>query len=190
MCWIYKITHLLWEPTLGIREFGFVTCVYAFCFSLLLPLSLFLLEPPWFLTPMAFGKNLKTSSSLNWSIGSWELVDSSSFLSHKNIFYDALKIVLGKKNKTKLTQKPNTEDKKTPMDNLPGSCWAQIFKHSVQLLKKSFVLKICTFVYCIRHWGLWNEVPLSWYVEFEVELWEAEVECQEERSLAPGYKPR
>ena len=102
MCWIYKITHLLWEPTLGIREFGFVTCVYAFCFSLLLPLSLFLLEPPWFLTPMAFGKNLKTSSSLNWSIGSWELVDSSSFLSHKNIFYDALKIVLGKKKKTKL----------------------------------------------------------------------------------------
>lgn len=76
------------------------------------------------------------------------MVDSSSFLSHKYIFYDALKIVLGKKKKTRLTQKPNTE-KKTPVDNLPGNCWAQIFKHSGQLLKKSFVLEICTFVYCM-----------------------------------------
>ena len=76
-------------------------------------------------------------------------------------------MVLGKKKKIRLTQKPNAEDEKIPMDNLPGNCWAQIFKHSVQLWKKSFVLEICTFIYCLWHWRLQNEVPLSWYASLD-----------------------
>ena len=69
------------------------------------------------------------------------MVDSSPFLNHKYIFYDAFKMVLGEKKKIRLTQKRNAEDEKTPMDNLPGNCWAQIFKHSVQLWKNLLFLK-------------------------------------------------
>lgn len=176
---------------ISMREFGLgLLCVRVFAFfSLLLPLSLsFSSWTSLISNPNGFWKTLlKASSSFNWvyrklGIG-WLFILSESQV----YFLWRLKIVLGKKKKTRLTQKPNTE-KKTPMDNLPGtaglrflnilaSCWKNLCSWNMHL--------------CLLYGtdGCGMKCPLSYTLSLRWSCEKEKLNVREERSITQGTNP-